>query len=183
MYTSTRKIATRRLFGILCLRTRIVRRGEPVVRRMVAVGGSAKKMIHFHSFPKKDVSLLKKWLVAMKRDGFTQTKHSRICGKHFLPSHYYPFSRMLLPTAVPSIFDFPAHLQKQSTDRRPLKRTAAVVEENQPKIEDAHPSKKVALSPSKDSLKCIIEEQKRKIKVLQQKVRRKEAKSTHYRAL
>ena len=41
-------------------------------------------------------------------------QHSRICAKHFLKPDYHPYSRYLIKTAVPSIFDFPKHLQKTS---------------------------------------------------------------------
>ena len=125
------------------------KKGEPVVRRMVAVGGSAKKMIHFHSFPKKDVSLLKKWLVAMKRDGFTLTLEDMRKTLSIVTFLAYVVANCVCCFS-------PAKTKYGSTA---VKRTTAVVEENQPKIEDAHPSKKVALSPSKDSLKYIIEEQ------------------------
>ena len=57
----------------------------------------------------------------MKRENFTPTKSSKICGDRFLLSDYYPGSRELRKTAVPSIFNFPDHLQKPvKTPRRPL---------------------------------------------------------------
>lgn len=113
---------------------------------------------------------MKKWLVAMKREDFIPKKHSRICGRHFLPSAYYPFSRMLLPTAIPYtiVFNFPTHLQqKPIIERRPLKR----IEPPAPtlnKIQEEPPSKKVKLPPSEKGLMSIIEEQEKKIKTLQQ---------------
>ena len=106
----------------------------------------------------------------MKREDFIPKKHSRICGRHFLPSAYYPFSRMLLPTAIPYtiVFNFPTHLQqKPIIERRPLKR----IEPPAPtlnKIQEEPPSKKVKLPPSEKGLMSIIEEQEKKIKTLQQ---------------
>ena len=73
---------------------------------------SKQEGVTFHSFPLNDKERLKKWLAAMRRDDFTPTVHSRICAKHFLKSDYHPYSRYLIKTAVPSIFDFPKHLQQ-----------------------------------------------------------------------
>ena len=63
------------------------------------------KTVRAHSFPLKDKPRLQKWLVAMmRREDIQPTVYSRICGKHFLPYDYYPYSRELLKTAVPSCF-------------------------------------------------------------------------------
>ena len=72
-----------------------------------------KESIRFHTFPHRDEVLLKKWVVAIRRESFIPSKHSRVCSKHFLQSDYYPGgSRELLKTSVPSVFNFPERLQK-----------------------------------------------------------------------
>ena len=65
-----------------------------------------------------------KWLAAIKRDDFKPATASRICVDHFITSDYHPGSRELKKSAVPSVFQFPEHLQKpEVTPRRPpLKR-------------------------------------------------------------
>jgi len=40
-----------------------------------------------HRFP-KDELLKKKWLIAIRRDKFKPTEHSRVCKAHFTPSDY-----------------------------------------------------------------------------------------------
>ncbi|XP_065681554.1 THAP domain-containing protein 1-like [Hydra vulgaris] len=40
----------------------------------------------FHKFPINNSEFCKKWIVAMKRETFIPTEHSRICSDHFLPS-------------------------------------------------------------------------------------------------
>ena len=61
-----------------------------------------------------DEVLLKKWMVAIRRESFVPSKHSHVCSKHFLQSDYYPGgSRELLKNSVPSVFDFPERLQKK----------------------------------------------------------------------
>ena len=137
--------------------------------------------IRFHSFPLKNKDLLKKWKIAMRREeSWKPTVYSRICGTHFLSSDYYPGSRELLKTSVPSVFDFPEHLQKSKPiERRELKRTLEPVEDLVDAAEDIMTKpKKIKTSPSKEDLKAIINDQKRKVKALQQKVRRKETKIT-----
>lgn len=65
--------------------------------------------VRFHSFLLKNEELSKKWLVAMKREDFVTTKHSRICGNRFISLDYYPPSRTLLKTSV-SFVDFLQHV-------------------------------------------------------------------------
>ena len=50
--------------------------------------------ISFHTFPLKDKERLKNLLIAMRRDDFKPTMHSRICSKHFLTTDYHPFSNI-----------------------------------------------------------------------------------------
>ena len=68
--------------------------------------------MRFHSYPLKDTERLEKWLAAMRRENFIPTKFSRICGDNFLADDYHLGSRELRKTAVPSVFNFPEHLQK-----------------------------------------------------------------------
>ena len=49
----------------------------------------------FHKFPINNGELCKKWIVAIKRETFIPTEHSRICSDHLLPLDYSivkPFS-------------------------------------------------------------------------------------------
>ena len=142
-------------------------------------------MAKAHSFPLKDNNLLTKWLIAMRREDFKPTIHSRICGKHFKSSHYYSYSRELLKSAIPSVFNFPAHLQKPKKERRLIKRTFSESTCSSPSSSTNIENKKKRTiefpkSPTKDELKEQLIEQelklKSKIKVLKQKVRRKERK-------
>ena len=132
--------------------------------------------MHFHSYPLQDKHRLAKWLAAIKRDDFKPTTASRICGDHFITSDYHPGSRELKKSAVPSVFQFPEHLQKpELTPRRPpLKRNMTTPSSSV----DLSVAKKSKVSPSKDELKKIIEKQKSEIKTLKQKIRRKEKKIT-----
>ena len=68
----------------------------------------------------------------MRRDHWTPTKASCICSQHFLPTDYTDaqFSQHLSKTsrkflrrdAIPSLFQFPGHLQKKpSKERNPKK--------------------------------------------------------------
>ena len=67
-------------------------------------------------FPLKNEQLLKQWVVAIRRVGFHPTANSRICSDHFTTDDYEPQQTqgarvVLKSTAVPSVFDFPQHLQ------------------------------------------------------------------------
>ena len=64
----------------------------------------------------------------MSREDFRPTKHSGICGDHFILLDYYPSSCMFRKTSVPSVFDFSQHLQKFVTELRQLKRKAPHIE-------------------------------------------------------
>ena len=137
--------------------------------------------IKFHGFPHNDKQLLKKWIIAIKRDNFTPLKGTKICSEHFLPSDYYPSSRELRNSSVPSVLDFPDHLGKQVNERVPSKRLSANEIQYDPEdyalpqgssqlCKKAKPS-----SPTKEGLKEKLENRQKKIKSLQQ-IRRKNKK-------
>ena len=145
--------------------------------------------MNFCRFPLDNPELLTKWLVAMRRDHWTPTKTSYMCSQHFLPTDYTdaPFSQHLSKSsrkflkrdAVPSLFEFPGHLQKKpSKERNPKKRVFVdkVVEtEKQNKAPKLDHTYSTNLSPTKMQAK-FKEKLKRKnrvIKNLQQKNLRK----------
>ncbi|XP_039286978.1 peroxynitrite isomerase THAP4 isoform X2 [Nilaparvata lugens] len=85
----------------------------------------AKNKISFHHFP-KDPETRKKWILATKWKNFNPNEHTYICSVHFKFEDYYPRYasglRKLRENVVPSIFDFPEHLQnpeKKIRKRRP----------------------------------------------------------------
>lgn len=71
-------------------------------------------------------------MIATKREHFTPTNSSRICGKHFKETDYIEHfgSKSLKKDAVPSIFDFPKHLQKKIVSRK-RRRSISLKTENQ----------------------------------------------------
>lgn len=73
----------------------------------------------FHKFP-ADKCILQKWLVAIKRENFKPTKHSRLCSDHFENTDFIVRfgQKYLEKSAVPSIFNFPQHLQKRKAPVR-----------------------------------------------------------------
>ncbi|CAG7731614.1 unnamed protein product, partial [Allacma fusca] len=86
----------------------------------------------FHSFPnaEKDKERRQKWIHAIRRKNWQPGKYTRLCSEHFLASDYDPpvvcGKLRLKSTAIPSVFDYPEHLQpKKVSERRPLIRLAA----------------------------------------------------------
>ncbi len=74
----------------------------------------------FHKFPLKDKTLLKQWITALKRYKFVPNDNSCLCNTNFLPSDYNcedANKPRLLPSAVPSVFTFPDHLQKKNRSK------------------------------------------------------------------
>lgn len=70
-------------------------------------------------FP-KDPELRKRWVVATKRKGFIPSNSSRLCSAHFEDSAFEigGIIKLLKKDAVPTLFDFPAHLQPNPPKRR-----------------------------------------------------------------
>ncbi|KAG8191998.1 hypothetical protein JTE90_001734 [Oedothorax gibbosus] len=53
--------------------------------------------------------MLKRWIIALRRDNFKPTGHHRICSDHFTPDRFYKNrkrKKVLLPEAVPTKFNF-----------------------------------------------------------------------------
>ena len=78
--------------------------------------------VTFHRIP-KDVARRQQWKLAMKRQDWEPSATAKICSEHFKQSDFKQNSaskRLLNETAVPSIFNFPIHLQKKSPIKRKL---------------------------------------------------------------
>ncbi|CAH1993829.1 unnamed protein product [Acanthoscelides obtectus] len=63
-----------------------------------------------------DPNMRKLWLHAIRRENFTPSTTTVICKKHFTSGDYEVSvhgNKALKKVAVPSVFDFPAHLEKE----------------------------------------------------------------------
>lgn len=82
---------------------------------------SRPKPTYCYSFP-KDENLRQQWVIATKRKNFMPTTASRLCSKHFQESDFEVggIRRRLKKDVVPSIFEFPQHLQPKQAKRRTL---------------------------------------------------------------
>ncbi|KAF4119104.1 hypothetical protein G5714_001155 [Onychostoma macrolepis] len=69
--------------------------------------------ITFHLFPKTG-QIRKQWELALRRDGFVASKRTLLCNEHFRSEDFDRTGQTvrLKGGVVPSIFDFPAHLQR-----------------------------------------------------------------------
>ncbi|XP_078028974.1 THAP domain-containing protein 2-like [Epinephelus lanceolatus] len=69
--------------------------------------------ITFHRFP-KDTAWWKQWEVALRRKGFSASSSSMLCSEHFKPEDFDRTGQTvrIRDGAVPSVFSFPAHLQR-----------------------------------------------------------------------
>ena len=74
---------------------------------------------------------------------------------------------------IPTVFDFPSHLKKTLPERKPCMKRK-LTEKNKGENEEST-SIEINESSSRDVLEVLVE-QRKKIKVLQQKIRRKEKK-------
>ena len=145
--------------------------------------------VKFHRFPlpKKDLckhwawptlELAMHWVIATRRLTFTPNESSYICGNHFKKDDYiFSDSNRLKPSAVPSIFEFPAHLNKSETSstskrKEPFHRVEVPLSKYHA-LEPTPCSSQTQNSPTKEELKENLKQKNLKIKSLQQKSRRK----------
>lgn len=70
--------------------------------------------------------------MAMKRDHWKPSIYSVLCEKHFKPGDYLmgeeaanKLKKYLKPDAIPSVFDFPPHLLKETNPRKPTTKRIA----------------------------------------------------------
>ncbi|XP_049954808.1 THAP domain-containing protein 1-like [Schistocerca serialis cubense] len=77
-------------------------------------------------FPFSRSEMQKLWAQAIRRDKCSPTAYSTICSRHVTENCYKvrpgASLRLLKEDAVPSIFDFPKHIQRKMTARRQLVR-------------------------------------------------------------
>ena len=131
-----------------------------------------------HVFPPEQ-SLRQQWLTACSLDAVNDKE--RICGKHFRQDDYKESGR-LKPGIVPSVFTSTTDenspkirkrppLQDHSFNTSSSSDDSILSEDGSKKRRIIQP--KVQASPTKEELKLKVKEQKRKIKTLNQKLRRK----------
>ncbi|XP_031358400.1 THAP domain-containing protein 1-like [Photinus pyralis] len=138
--------------------------------------------IPFHTFPLKRPEILRLWVQAVRLVGFKPTATTVICGKHFTPDSYLESAlnkNLLKKDAVPSIFNFPRHLMKTMTARREIIRHV-----NKDCSSDCTMDvdeflntndKNTQTSPRKLKRSLVEQRMSRKIKILQQRLRRRES--------
>ncbi|XP_076055196.1 THAP domain-containing protein 3-like [Oratosquilla oratoria] len=71
-------------------------------------------------FPCDDPKRLRKWLISVKWENWKPTKNSKICSEHFTEDCFDRTGQTvrLKLHAVPTIFNFPKHLQKVSVNSK-----------------------------------------------------------------
>ena len=109
--------------------------------------------ISFHSFPHNDKELLQKWVHNIRRKDWFPKRHSLICSEHFKQSCFVgrpgKKGRRLNPNAVPTIFQFPEHLQKKYIKRKSSKKHT--IEDDTDNIDHSSPSKMAKIVESDHS--------------------------------
>ncbi|KAL6095392.1 uncharacterized protein ACO6RY_16598 [Pungitius sinensis] len=79
---------------------------------------SRSRGITFHLFPKSG-ERRRRWEVSLRRDGFSASRRTMLCSQHFRPEDFDRTGQTvrLKDGVVPTIFNFPAHLQKFGATR------------------------------------------------------------------
>uniref|UniRef100_A0A8C7WP63 THAP domain-containing protein 1 n=1 Tax=Oryzias sinensis TaxID=183150 RepID=A0A8C7WP63_9TELE len=83
---------------------------NPIWWKSIRVKCKYNSLLSFHTFP-SDAEIRRKWLVAIRRDKFTVTPHTRVCSRHFNKDDVRePLSetgrRLLNKGAVPALFEW-----------------------------------------------------------------------------
>ncbi|XP_041133105.1 THAP domain-containing protein 2-like [Polyodon spathula] len=116
----------------------------------------------FHLFP-KNIERRQLWVARMRRQEFKPSNRAVLCSDHFEEAYFDKTGQTvrLRPDAVPTIFNFPDHLQKKAGSHKPpTKRQPAELHKNPPEAGSSHQQ----TSPDKA---C-----KKRLKLGQQKTRR-----------
>ncbi|XP_025200772.1 THAP domain-containing protein 2-like [Melanaphis sacchari] len=91
-----------------------------------ASSSDVRKDLSFHKFPLKDKERLQKWVHAVRRKDFKPSSNTTLCSLHFNETDFYSAvvsgKKMLIKSAVPTVFDFPNHLTPKIKERRILQR-------------------------------------------------------------
>ncbi|KAI4885526.1 hypothetical protein NFI96_020104 [Prochilodus magdalenae] len=79
---------------------------------LCSVSSRYNSVVSFHSFPEEE-TLRKKWLVKIRRENFTVTKHTKVCSTHFTESDFVVGTsrRRLKKGSVPTVFEWNRHTQ------------------------------------------------------------------------
>ena len=131
--------------------------------------------ITFHKFPLADKELCRRWINATKLKDFTPSENTRIFRQHFKTDDFlFSDSKKSKAGAVPSVFSVRNQTSQSAGDKRKAPtpaNTEFVTPVKKSRVEDAQTTSvnSKRQSPSKLDLK-------KKIKVLHQKVRRRDKK-------
>ncbi|KAF4529836.1 hypothetical protein B566_EDAN017933, partial [Ephemera danica] len=99
----------------------------------------------YHTLFPKDAEIRAKWTAALRRDNFKPTNGSTLCSKHFDSDCFeksgWTTRANLKQGSIPTIFDFPEHLQRNVAKRKPPKQR-----------DEPHPKKSIEANtePSSD---------------------------------
>uniref|UniRef100_A0A672YJQ0 THAP-type domain-containing protein n=1 Tax=Sphaeramia orbicularis TaxID=375764 RepID=A0A672YJQ0_9TELE len=135
--------------------------------------------ITFHRFP-KDSCVKKRWELALRRKGFVPTKRSLLCSEHFKSDDFDSTGQTvrLRHGVIPSVFNFPSHLQKQAPSRttKALRRAEESLPVDSPQhLHEADPQVNVdhsyALPASPTALKARLIEALARVESLEQEKR------------
>ncbi|XP_058855486.1 THAP domain-containing protein 2-like isoform X1 [Acipenser ruthenus] len=94
----------------------------------------------FHLFP-KNIERRQLWVARMRRQEFKPSNRAVLCSDHFEEAYFDKTGQTvrLRPDAVPTIFNFPDHLQKKAGSRKPpARRQPAEQHKNPPEAGSNH---------------------------------------------
>ncbi|XP_073322204.1 THAP domain-containing protein 6-like isoform X2 [Pagrus major] len=137
--------------------------------------------ITFHRFP-KDQELRKQWEEALRREGFCATQSSTLCSEHFRQEDFDRTGQTvrIRNGAIPSVFSFPAHLQRPVATR--TSRTSKKAPES-PSVDGSQPVQETeplpvpnvdhsyALPTSPDDLRARLSEALARVESLEREKR------------